>query len=121
MRITLIAASFGGLALLLTANVARADVIDGSWCLQTGMRMMIDGPNIITPAGTRTKGDYSRHYFSYVVPPGDPGAGNTISMQLLNEETVRVHDGSSDQIWHRCGPAVSALPAGALPALRRAT
>jgi hypothetical protein len=116
MRLNLIEASFGGLALLLAAHAARADVIDGSWCLASGMRMMIDGPNIITPAGTRTKGDYSRHYFSYVVPPGDPGAGHTISMQLLNEETVRVHDGSSDQIWHRCGPAVSALTA-----LRRAT
>ena len=116
MRADLIGVSFATLTLLLAAHSARADVIDGSWCLESGMRMMIDGPSIITPAGTRTNGDYSRHFFSYVVPPGDPSAGHTISMQLLNEETVRVHDGSSDQIWHRCGPPVSALPV-----LRRAT
>jgi hypothetical protein len=110
MRKALITATFG-CSMLLGASAARADVIDGAWCLESGMRMMIDGPVIITPSGTRTQGEYSRHYFSYVVPAGDPGAGTTISMQLLNEETVRVHDGSAtDQIWHRCGPSVSALP-----------
>jgi hypothetical protein len=107
MRSTLIGAGIGALALLLGMRAAHADVIDGSWCLDSGRRMSIDGPNIVTPAGTRTKGDYSRHYFQYVVPAGDPGAGETISMQLLNEETVRVHEGGADVIWHRCGPSVS--------------
>jgi hypothetical protein len=110
MRSTLIGTSLGALALFLCAQAARADVIDGSWCLEPGRRMSIDGPNIITPAGTRTKGEYSRHYFQYVVPASDPGAGSTITMQLLNEETVRVHEGGADVIWRRCGPSVSALP-----------
>ena len=109
MRPSLIGTGFGALAVLLGAQAARADAIDGSWCLESGRRMMIDGPNIVTPAGTRTKGEYSRHYFEYVVPAGDPGAGSTITMQLLNEETVRVHESGADAIWHRCGPSVSAL------------
>jgi hypothetical protein len=113
MRTGLLGAAFGAVA-LLSATAARADVIDGAWCLDTGQRMSIDGPNIVTPAGTPTQGEYSRHYFSYVVPAGDPGAGNTITMQLLNEQTVRVHDGGADRIWHRCGPSVSALPSRAI-------
>lgn len=110
MRTGLIGASLGGLALLLAACPAHADVIDGNWCLESGMRMMINGSTIITPAGTRAQGNYSRHSFSYVVPASDPGAGTTISMLLLNEETVRVRDGTAaEQIWHRCGPPVSSL------------
>jgi hypothetical protein len=107
MRSILIGASFGAITLVLGSQAARADVIDGAWCLDSGRRISIDGPNIVTPAGTRTKGEYSRHYFQYVVPAGDPGAGETISMQLLNEETVRVHESGADVIWHRCGPSVS--------------
>jgi hypothetical protein len=95
------------LAAALVANAAFADVIDGAWCHDKGGRMIIAGPSIVTPAGTRTEGDYTRHSFSYVVPSGDPGAGGTIQMMLLNEETVRVHDSGGEQTWHRCGPSVS--------------
>ena len=39
---------------------------------------------------TETTGNYSRHAFSYIVPVGDPGAGDEIYTQLLNEEEVRL-------------------------------
>jgi hypothetical protein len=110
MRTALIGATLGSLVLLLAARPAYADVIDGAWCLDSGMRMMINGPTIVTPAGTRTQGNYSRHAFSYVVPASEPGAGTTVSMLLVNEETVRVRNGTAaEETWHRCGPAVSAL------------
>jgi hypothetical protein len=97
------------------ATQAWADVIDGHWCHPDGRRLSIQGPAIVTPAGTRTQGEYSRHFFSYVVPPNDPQAGQTVSMVLVNEETVRLRIGatpsySSDgptEIWHRCGPPTS--------------
>ena len=95
------------LAAALAANAAFADTIDGAWCHDRRGRMVISGPSVVTPAGSRTQGDYARHSFSYVVPSGDPGAGGTIRMMLLNEETVRVHDGSGEETWHRCGPPVS--------------
>ncbi len=95
------------LAATLAANTAFADVIDGAWCHDKHGRMVIAGPSIVTPAGSRTQGDYTRHSFSYVVPSGDPGAGGTIQMMLLNEETVRVHDGGGEETWHRCGPSIS--------------
>jgi hypothetical protein len=83
---------------------ARADAIDGNWCARDGRVMSIDGPAIVTPGGREITGNYSRHAFSYVVPPGERGAGATILMILLNEETVRLAPGrgGSDEIWHRC-------------------
>jgi hypothetical protein len=108
-------------ALTMTAGGARADVIDGEWCHTDGRHFSIKGPEIITPFGTRTKGNYTRHYFSYVVPPSDKPAGETVSMTLVNENTVNLRlgtgavSGSSTtanavEVWRRCTPAVSALP-----------
>jgi hypothetical protein len=96
-----------GLAMLaaaMTPEGARADAIDGNWCASDGRVMSIDGPAIVTPSGSETTGNYSRHAFSYVVPRGERGAGGTILMILLNEETVRLAPGSggSEEIWHRC-------------------
>ena len=103
--------------LLTVAGVtqARADVIDGHWCHPDGRRISIQGPSVVTPAGSHIQGDYSRHFFSYVVPPTDPDAGQTVSMLLVNEETVHLRIGtapaySSDgpmEVWHRCGPPTS--------------
>ena len=92
-----------------------ADAIDGHWCFPGGKRMSIQGPAIITPGGSHIQGDYGRHFFSYVVPPADPGSGQTVSMALVNEDTVHLRIGtgpaySSDapvQVWHRCGPPTS--------------
>jgi hypothetical protein len=92
--------------------MAYADAIDGAWCHRTGGRMVIQGPFIVTPAGTRTRGDYTRHSFAYVAPANDPGAGTAVRMLLMNEEEVRVRvEGSAEEIWRRCGPPVSLRPA----------
>lgn len=100
---------------VLSAHVARADAIDGNWCSAEGKRMSIEGPAITTPAGTPWHGNYNRHYFTYEVPASDPGAGQTVYMALLNENTVRLTmaadaqaaQTSPTEIWHRCPPAVS--------------
>ena len=90
--------------LIFAASPAFADAIDGDWCSPTDARhFRIAGPNITTPAGTQTTGDYSRHAFYYVVPAGDPGAGQAIVMLLLNEEEVQLSvDGGTPKIWRRC-------------------
>jgi len=95
-------------ASLLAAAAARADAIDGAWCHE-GQRLSISGPAIVTPAGTRTSGDYSRHAFSYVVPASEPKPGTTISMRLLNEETMhlRAAPDAAWETWLRCGPPIS--------------
>lgn len=101
-------------ALLLLVGPAFADAIDGSWCHTDGRRFSIRGPEIVTPAGKRLEGDYSRHAFSYTVLAPEPGAGQTIFMLLLNEDTVQLRHGEAtasapQEIWIRCGPSVSAL------------
>ncbi len=102
-------------ATALSGEVARADAIDGNWCSADGKRMEIEGPAITTPAGTQWHGNYSRHYFTYEVPASDPGAGETVYMALLNENTVHLTTAADAQAaqkspvetWHRCPPAVS--------------
>src|SRR4051812_578556 len=93
---------------LLASVAARADAIDGAWCHE-GLRLSISGPAIVTPGGTKTSGDYSRHAFSYVVPGSEPQSGTTVSMQLLNEETMHLRNGPAAEweTWRRCGPPVS--------------
>ena len=56
----------------LWSTLARADVIDGDWCNAEGKQMTIRGPEIVTPGGKQTRGDYTRHSFSYVIPAGEP-------------------------------------------------
>lgn len=93
---------------LLASVTARADAIDGAWCHE-GLRLTISGPAIVTPGGTKTSGDYSRHAFSYVVPDSEPQPGSTITMRLLNEETMHLRTGPDAQweTWRRCGPPIS--------------
>jgi hypothetical protein len=100
------------LAGTVISNAARADVIDGEWCFSDGRHLSIRGPEIVTPAGHRLAGDYSRHSFSYAIPSGEPGTGQTVSMLLLNENTVQLHSGaageaSAPQIWLRCAAPTS--------------
>jgi hypothetical protein len=88
------------------AGVARADVIDGEWCLG-GSHFAIDGPKIRTPGGNMIEGNYSRHGFRYVVPANEAGAGGEVVMVLLNEETVQLtrNPGTpAPEIWRRCKP-----------------
>ena len=107
--------------LLLPASRAWADAIDGEWCYPDGRHMSIQGPNIVTPGGTAMTGNYARHYFSYVVPPAEPGAGRTVAMTLINEYTVNLRVGAGVantaqaavpvEVWHRCAPTTSGLGA----------
>src|SRR6185312_16283050 len=94
-----LAASLGAVVLaasLLAAGGASADVIDGDWCATAdGRHFSIKGAEIVTPAGTRLEGSYTRHSFLYVVPPAEPGAGQTVAMILVNEETVNLRMAAS--------------------------
>jgi hypothetical protein len=103
------------LALMLLAAPAFADAIDGDWCHQaSGRRLSIRGPQIVTPGGKQMGGDYSRHWFNYVVPAPEPGSGKTVFMQLLDENTVYMRLGDANaanpETWIRCSPTTSTLP-----------
>lgn len=100
------------LALVMLAGSALADAIDGDWChTKDGRRFTIRGPEIVTPGGKSMQGDYGRHSFSYAVPAPEPGAGETVFMTLLNEETVNLRLGAdgATEVWKRCSPSVSGL------------
>ncbi len=74
------------LGLAMLAGPALADAIDGNWCHTDGRRFTIRGPEIVTPGGKRMEGNYSRHWFSYVAPAPEPGAGETIFMTSRQRE-----------------------------------
>jgi hypothetical protein len=96
----------------LAASPVRADVIDGDWCKTDGKRMKIRGPEIVTPGGNVTRGDYTRHSFVYVIPAGEAGAGETVSIILLSEYLAHARQGGADapiQVWNRCPPGVAHL------------
>jgi len=95
--------------LLFTTAPAWADAIDGNWCRPDGKHMSIRGPEIVTPMGTHTKGNYDRHAFSYAVPDQEPGAGTTINMMLVDEDTLYLRAGARPgfgpgeaDVWRRC-------------------
>jgi hypothetical protein len=97
---------------LLSPQLAHADAIDGNWCHPDGRRFSIQGPEIVTPAGTRTSGNYDRHFFSYVIPDPEPAAGQTVFMTLYNENIVHLRAGETDrtapgEVWNRCAPSIS--------------
>lgn len=92
------------------STAALADAIDGDWCHANGKRMSIRGPDIVIPGGKQIQGDYSRHFFSYVVPAGEAGAGETVAITLLGEYLANSRQGGADapvQEWRRCQPGVS--------------
>jgi hypothetical protein len=102
-----------GVLLLVSATGARADAIDGDWCSADGRRMSIRGPEIVTPGGVHTRGDYSRHAFSYVVPDGEAGSGEPISIILLSEYLAHSRQGppaAPITVWNRCQPGISDAP-----------
>ena len=100
---------------LLNVTPASADSIDGNWCFTDGRHFSINGPDIVTPAGTSTVGDYGRHSFLYTVPGNETGAGALVAMRLLDENTIQLATGSDasetskspTQIWQRCFPVTS--------------
>lgn len=109
------------IALLTTASLAPvgtawADAIDGEWCFDDGRRLSIRGPDLVTPGGTRMTGAYDRHAFEYVVPSGEAGAGSTVFMVLLDEETMVLKLGArpmsmdEGETWKRCHERISRVP-----------
>lgn len=96
--------------LLASASACFADAIDGDWCRADGKRMSIHGPDIVTPGGKQTRGDYSRHSFSYVVPPGESGAGEPVQIILRGEYFAQARQGEETapwQDWRRCSATTS--------------
>ena len=90
---------------LLPADFARADAIDGDWCSADGQRMSIRGDNIVIPSGKQIAGNYSRHAFDYVIPPGDSGAGDTVNVILRSEYLAFSRQGTNGDRpteWRRC-------------------
>lgn len=106
---SLLAAASGLAAFAALAVPAHADAIDGDWCSANGKRMSIHGPAIVTPGGKETQGNYTRHFFSYVIPAGEAGAGNTVSITLLGEYLAHAREGTGTDVqeWRRCQPGVS--------------
>lgn len=100
-------------ALLTGPGAARADAIDGHWRHKNGKRLSVHGADIMTPGGAAIKGDYDRHGASYIVPPGEPHAGRSMVMALIDEDTMHMSEGTlrvSPEFattWHRCAAAVS--------------
>ncbi len=108
--IGILIAACGLIALVAASDSARADAIDGDWCRADGRRMSIRGPDITTPGGKQTRGDYSRHAFSYVVPAGETGSGEQVAITLLSEYLAHARQGGDTapvQVWNRCRPDVS--------------
>lgn len=100
------------LAALLCAasSAARADAIDGDWCSTDGQHMTIRGPDITTPGGAAIKGNYDRHGFDYVVPAGEAGAGESVSILLRGEYLAVSRQGPADapmKEWRRCANRTS--------------
>ena len=93
----------------IVSGAARADAIDGSWCYK-GRHLAIEGPRILVPSGKQITGQYDRHSFVYQVPPGDEGAGMSVFMVLLDEDTMNLRTGSEQsepEVWRRCAAPVS--------------
>jgi hypothetical protein len=105
----MIAAALPLFALCLAAAPARADAIDGNWC-HAGKHLSIEGPQIVTPSGTRMQGDYDRHGFRYTVPASDPGAGAKVEMMLVDDDTMQLSRGGAQaapETWRRCAAPTS--------------
>ena len=97
-------------AMLLQTGVGHADAIDGDWCSTDGMRMSIQGEKITIPSGKQIKGNYSRHAFDYVVPAGENGSGDVVSIILRSEYLALSRQGAVEaplREWHRCKESIS--------------
>lgn len=96
---------------LMIPGAALADQIDGYWCFNDGRSLSIQGARIVTPGGNELRGKYDRHGFEYVVPQGEPGAGDRVTMAQLNDNVIHLwrRPGGTDepQIWHRCDQKTS--------------
>lgn len=102
-------AVFVALALSLAGHSARADAIDGSWCLK-GRHLNIEGPKMLTPGGRTIDGEYDRHGFIYKSPAGEKEAGAMVYIASIDDDSMTFRVGSGDakpQVWHRCAAPTS--------------
>ena len=100
----------GALGVLIgITHPAFADAIDGDWCRLDGKHMTIRGPAIVTPGGQQISGNYTRHFFSYVVPSGETGEGAAVEIRLLNENLAHERRAGDTAVheWQRCKPGIS--------------
>ncbi len=88
--------------LCASASPSLADALDGQWCNNEDGRLAIDGNIITTPAGDRVEGDYGRHRFVYIAPPGSWNAGKRIVIQQLSDQEMELSVG--DGMPHKWGP-----------------
>jgi len=104
------------LVILLPASGAHTDQIDGHWCFKKPSKQLsIDGPNIVTPHGTRMTGTYDRHGFIYQIPKNEPGAGSFVIMEQLSDDVMHLRTGKTrkdaeaakPQTWGPCPPNIS--------------
>jgi hypothetical protein len=103
---------------LLQTGAGRADAIDGDWCSTDGLRMSISAEKITTPGGSRIEGNYSRHAFDYVVPAGENGSGEVVSIILRGEYLALSRQGTADgpvREWRRCKETISRAPSRTVP------
>src|SRR5205814_9726257 len=90
--------------------VGYADYIYGDCCGTDGMRMSIRGEKITMPSGKQIEGNYSRHAFDYVVPAGENGSGDVVSIILRSEYLALSRQGPLEaplREWHRCKETIS--------------
>jgi hypothetical protein len=103
--IVLAATSLAGWLCLATS--ARADAIDGEWCLGSSV-FLIDGSRIVTPGRNTVEGQYNRYRFAYTVPTGEPGAGSEIRMVMIRGQELvhltRAGQTGDPEVWRRCKP-----------------
>ena len=101
--------TLGVVATLLTLSLLAPT--ERAWA--DGRRLSIQGSDLVTPGGKRMTGDYDRHAFAYVVPDGEKGAGSTVFMVQLNEESIWVKIGTppsaagDSETWRRCSERIS--------------
>lgn len=95
-----------GALLALLPQSAWADAIDGDWCSTQGKHFTIDGSKFTTPGGKQITGKYDRHAYAYSVPETEPGAGSTVLMTLVDDDTLHLIPGvlkeAKMQVWKRC-------------------
>lgn len=93
--------------LAVLPSTAHADAIDGTWCHADGRTMTIEGSVVTIPEGRKIAGNYRRHSYTYAVPVDIDPEGRTVSMVLVDENTIHLlppDAAGSDavQIWRRC-------------------
>jgi len=107
LRISTIAAAI----LAASSTITFADHIDGRWCSPLGRSIIVNGPQVTTPEGAQVTANYDRHHIDYIIPTGEPRAGDTFSADQLGEDRIRVTivaksgtPAPTPEIWTPCKP-----------------